>query len=148
MVIGQYRLTNNSNSKGIKFHYARGVNQSVTIQNIKIKSPGNPASSNYAANWGGFDRIISVEFVLRNDGTDKSTNGSSKVTLSQQEDFLLDEIIQGDNGVQSNVSYTLRIYRDGAAKTYTGVVEDISLNSDISGDSTQITGTLNFYEAS
>lgn len=132
--LNQFKIVNNDNSKGLKFAWAEGFGDSITINNITIPSAGQDASQNYVANFGGFKRIIRVDFVLQNDGTDKSTDGSSKITLSQQADHLMDTggVVQGNSTGQYNVTYTVTIYRDGATKEYTGGVEDISVDWDSS----------------
>jgi hypothetical protein len=143
-VINQFKLVNNDNSKGIKFHYAKGVKDNITISNVTVQQTGKTASDNYARNWGGFKRIISVDFVLKNDGSDKSTAGDSIVTLNQQWDYLMDQVIQGNlNGAQ-NVTYTATIYIEGATKTYTGAIEDITIGEN-QGDSNSLAGSFNLY---
>ena len=79
-----------------------------------------------------------------NDGSDKSTDASSKVTLSDQWDHLMDDVIQGNSTAQSSVTYTVTLYRDGATKTYTGVIEDINVTGGQKG--TVLTGSFNLTE--
>jgi len=92
-----------------------------------------------------------VEFILTNDSTDKSTTGASIITLSQQRDFLMatDGVIQGVlvSEQQFDVKYTLTIFEDGATKDFTGTVEDITLNNDISNEANIVRGTLNLFES-
>lgn len=146
MVVNQFQIVNNDNSTGIKFHWADAYGDSITINNISVQQPGASASSNYSRNWGGFKRLISVDFVLFSDGsTDKSTDGSTKITLSQQQDHLMDTVVQGNNGTQSDVTYTVTIYRDGATKTFTGSLEDISIRASTS-ESNMLRGSLNLFE--
>ncbi len=145
-VVNQFQIVNNDNSTGLKFHFANGVNDNITIYNLSFQLPGASASSNYSRNWGGFKRLITIDFVLTNDGTDKSTDGSSKITLSQQQDHLMETVIQGNSTGTTNVSYTITIYRDGATKTYTGSIEDITINW-TNSEANQMGGTLNLFEA-
>jgi len=128
--VDQFKIVNNNNSRGLKFHFAQGYQDNVTINNVAFAQPGQAASQNFGANFGGFNRFINVDFVLHNDGTDKSTDGASKITLSQQIDYLMDDIIQGQSTGFSNVRFTLTIYRDSSTKTYIGVVEDVTINGD------------------
>ena len=73
---------------------------------------------------------------------------TKQITLSQQQDHLLgtDGVVQGTGGSdsQSDIKYTLTVYRDGATTDLTGNVEDISLSSNAQ-ESNIMRGTLNFY---
>jgi len=148
MAVNQFKLVNNSSNKGIKFHYAEGFGDNITISNVSVQNPSQSASNNYARNWGGFKRILSVQFVLANDGTDKSTDGSSKVTLTAQHDHVMDTIIQvpGAGDSVSDITYTMTVWMDGAAKTYTGALEDISINGS-NANGNQLAGSFNLFEA-
>jgi|SRR6056297_2584286 len=151
MATNQFKIVNNSNSKGLKFLSATALTDNITINNVSIASAGQQSSQNFSRNYGGFKRLITVNFILNNDGTDKSTDASSKVTLSEQQDHLLgdDGVIQGVGvgDTQSDIKYTLTIYRDGATTDLTGNVEDISLNYG-GQESNILQGSLNFYISS
>ena len=127
--INQFKIVNLDNNKGLKFHYAESFGNNITINSVSIPAAGQAASQNYVANFGGFKQIINVSFVLFNDGTDKSTDASNKIKLSEQEDHLLDNVIQGNSTGQSNVTYQVTVWRDGLAKTYEGMIEDVSTNA-------------------
>lgn len=150
-VVNQFKLVNNSNSKGIKFLTATAVSDNITINNIKFATPGAAASSNYSANWGGFQRLISVTATLHSDGvTDKSTDASSKITLIQQKQHLMNSggVIQGTGGsdAQSDVRWTVTLYMSGTTETITGTIEDFTINGD-TGSATTLTCTFNLFEA-
>ena len=144
-IVNSFQIVNNSNSKGIKFHYITSYNDSVVVNNISFLQAGSNAASNFIANFGGFRRIIGVEFVLFDDGTDKSTSAESIVTLTQQRDFLMESVLQGTGGgdSQSDVTYTLTIFENGITKTFTGGVEDMSLNASPGTAGNRLFGTLN-----
>jgi len=147
--VNEYKIVNNSNSSGIKFHFARNSTDSISVQNINIKQPGKSADNNYSRNWGGFDRIISVDFVLANDGSDKSTDAASKVTIASQKNYLMENVVQGVGGGDSvsDITYTLTLFEDGASKTYTGTIENISCKWGSDGESNFYTGSISFYQA-
>ena len=88
--------------------------------------------------------------MLTNDGTDKSTEGASIITLSQQRDYLLGSggVVQGfaSGESQSDVKWKLTIYEDGATKSFTGSLEDININNS-NNESTVARGSLNLFEA-
>lgn len=148
MVVNQFKLVNNSNNKGIKFHFAEGFNDNITISNVSVQNASSTSGTNYSRNWGGFKRIINVSFVLYNDGTDKSTDGSNKITLTQQHDHLMETIVQGTGSGDSvpDITYTATIWMDGAAKTYTGSLEDINI-SGRKDSANQLSGSFNIFEA-
>ena len=100
------------------------------------------------ANFGGFKRIITVDFALFNDGTDKSTSSDSIITLRQQKEFLQETVIQGvgSGDSQADVTYTLTIYEDSTTKTYTGGIEDISIRAEPGTEGTLLRGTLNLLQ--
>lgn len=145
MVKNEFKLVNNSNNKGIKFAWANNVVDNVSINNISFNIPGGASADNFIANFGGFKRLITIDFVLQNDGTDKSIDGDNIITLSQQWDYLLDTIIQGKSGSGAyfDVLYSLTIYRDGSPnKSYTGGIDDISLIGNPATSGTLINGSL------
>ena len=142
--VNEFKLVNNDNSKGIKFMFAQGYGDNITINNVVIPAAGQSSDNNFVRNYGGFKRIIRVDFTLYNDGSDKSTDASSKVSLSEQRKHLMDSsgVIQGDSTGQSNVTYTVTLYEDGASTTYTGGVEDITC--DFAGDNAMVlSGSFN-----
>lgn len=142
MVINQFKIVNNDNSKGLKFHYIESIQDSVTLNNISYTLAGSDSSSNYISNWGGNDRLITANFVLMNDGTDKSTDSSSIITLSQQWDYLMDQVVEGYSTDQSDVTHTLTIYRDGSTTTKTGIIDNINIDGNPSTAGNKITGNL------
>lgn len=149
MAINEFKLKNLSNSKEISFHWGKSVRDNITVNNISINKPGASADNNFSANFGGFKRLISVDFALYNDGTDKSSDGSSIITLSQQIDFIQETILQGVGGSDSiqDVSFQITVYRDATAKTYTGVIESLDLNADPEQAGTIIFGSLTLQQA-
>lgn len=140
--VDQFRIVNNDNSKGLKFHYAESFGDAITINNVSVAAPGQSASQNFIRNFGGFKRIINVDFMLFNDGTDKSTDASSKITLSQQRKHLQGDtgVIQGNSTGQSSVTYTVSIFEDGAITEYTGGIEDINVRY---SDGMRLAGSFN-----
>lgn len=150
-VVNQFKLVNNSNNKGIKFLTATAISDNITVNNIKFASAGAAASSNYSANWGGFQRLISVTATLHSDGTtDKSTDASSKVSLIEQKQHLMNAtgVIQGTGGSdsQSDVKWTVTLYISGTSETIVGTIEDFTVSGDPSA-STILTCTFNLFEA-
>jgi len=146
--IDEFKILNNDNNLGLKFHFARGSGQSININNISLSAPGQPATKNFARNFGGFKKIIRVDFTLFNDGTDKSTDGSNKVTLSEQEDHLMDDagVVQGNSNGQSSVTYTVTVFRDGASKTYNGAIEDITVDATLEDNPLVLNGSFNLTQ--
>lgn len=118
--------------KGIKFHFGSTNSDNITFNNISFAQPNASADNNYISNLGGFKRLVSIDFALFNDGTDKSTDSSSKVTLTQQISNLMasDGILQGKASGESlsDVTFRLTVYEDGASLTYNGVLEDFTLD--------------------
>ena len=148
MVVNQFQIVNNNNSKGLKFHWARSVTDNVTVKVVKFALAGGAATSNYARNWGGFDRIVTVDFALASDGTtDKSTSSDNIVGIWDQWEFLMETVIQGFSTSQNDVTYTLTIYIDGGTETFNGQVEDITITGTVD-EANILRGTLNFTVAS
>ncbi len=142
--VNEFKLVNDNTSKGIKFMFAQGYGDNITVNNIVIPAAGKSSDNNFVRNYGGFKRIIRVDFTLYNDGTDKSTDSSSKVSLSAQRKHLMDGdgVIQGNLTGQSDVTYTVTLYEDGASNTYTGGIEDIAC--DFAGDNAlALSGSFN-----
>ncbi len=144
---------NLNNNRGIKFYNAWIINDNVTANNITVTNPEGDSTKNYARNWGGFMRIITVGFTLFNDTTDKSVSGSEGiVTLSEQRNYMTESggIVQSKSGGANiaDVSYQVTVYEDGTTvgKTYTGAIEDVSIAAQ-SSESTLLRGTLNIYES-
>jgi len=139
------QIVNTDNSRGLKFHYANTISDSISIANIAVTAPGQTADNNYISNFGGFKRLISVEFVLMNDGSDKSTDTSSKVTLKDQWTHLMDNVIQGNSTGQTNVTYTVTAYTADGNQTFTGGIEEISITG-ASADGLRLSGTLTLQQ--
>jgi hypothetical protein len=148
MVVNQFKIENLSNGKGLKFHSASRVGDALSIKNVDVAF-GGQSNQNYSRNFGGFSRIISVDFRLNNDGTDKSTDASNIITLSQQEDYLMgpNGVMQGKDAgdIISDVKFRLTLYEDGATKTITGGVSEISIDGS-SDDANHWLGSLNIFE--
>lgn len=149
-VINQFKLKNNSNNKEIKFHWAESVNTNITINNVTLDAAGQTSDNNYVSNFGGFKRLKIVDFALFNDGSDKSTDASSIVTLTQQKDFLLDEVVEGTaiGDSVSDITYTLTTYSDGTTSTITGGIDNISVDEAPSNAGTIIRGTVTLIRGS
>ena len=145
MVVNEFKIVNNDSVKGLKFHWGEVVADNITINNVTIAAAGQSSTANFATNFGGFRRLITVDFTLFNDGTDKSTDLSSKITLTQQWDHLMDTVVQGFSTAQSNVTFTLTTFSDGASRTYNGVLEDINLNGDPRTGGNKIEGILTLF---
>jgi len=147
--INQSKIENLSSNLGLKFHNAWIVTDNVTINNISIANPTGNSTENYSRNWGGFRRLITVNFLLFNDGTDKSITSASKITLSDQRNYLN----QGTGVIQSkaiasnvaDVVYRLTVYEDGITNTYSGSIEDINIAS-TPDESNMLRGSINMFE--
>jgi hypothetical protein len=142
--VNQFKLVNNDTSKGIKFMFAQGYGDDITVNNIVIPATGQSSDKNFVRNYGGFKRLIRVDFSLYNDGTDKSTDSSNKVSLSAQRKHIMDSagVIQGNSTGQSSVTYTVTLWEDGAANTYVGGIENV--NCSFAGDNAMVlTGSFN-----
>lgn len=149
MAINEFKIENLSNAKGLKFHSAQSVSDSLSVNNVSLPLAGQDTTKSFIRNFGGFVRIITVNFMLTNDGTDKSTDGSNIITLSQQRDYLNASggVIQGVGAgdKQFDVKYRLTLYEDGATKTLIGSVEDLSFNNDVN-EANIVRGSINFSE--
>lgn len=148
MVLNEFKIVNLSNNKGLKFAFATATADRITIGNVTFSIAGQESTGNYGANWGGFKRYVTINFKLTNDGTDKSTDSTSKITLRQQWDYLMgaNGIIQGNSSSQSAVRWRLTIYRDGTTDTITGLIEDIDIQWN-GQEANQMSGTLTLFEA-
>lgn len=150
--VNQSKIENLSNNKGLKFHNAWIVTDNVTVNNISIANPNGDTTKNYSRNWGGFRRLITVNFLLFNDGTDKSTDTASKITLSSQRNYLTEPsgVIQGKSSASgtnvSDIVYRLTVYEDGITNTYSGSIEDISISS-TPDESNMLRGSINMFES-
>lgn len=143
-VVNQFKIVNNSNGKGLKFHWANSVSTNISVNNITLDFAGGASSSNIVTNLGGFKRLRVVEFVLYNDGTDKSTTGDNIITLADQRDYLLDTIIEGKAVADSysEVTFTLTTFADGTTHTITGGIDSIGLDERPSDSGVTIVGTI------
>src|SRR6056297_1351916 len=143
MVINEFKITNNSNNKTLKFHYAASVQDSISVNNVSFAIPGQSSSDNFVANFGGFKDLVTIDFILFNDGTDKSDDSSSIITLKQQRDYLKNVIIQGKGSgdSQSDVNYTIVYYTPDGSSNETGGIESVDINSDTKA-SNQYRGTI------
>lgn len=148
--VNQSKIENLTTNVGIKLYEAWVVNDNVTINNISIVNPTGDTSKNYSRNWGGFRRLMTIGFMLYNDGTDKSITSANKVTLSDQRNYTNGPggVIQakgtGDN--VSAITYRITVYEDGSANTYYGSIEDISIAA-TSDECNRLRGTLNLFES-
>lgn len=129
--IYQFKIENLNNSKGMYFYQGDNVNDSVSSLALKFPIPLQESSNNVILNLGGFSRTLSLNFILKERGTSVSTNVSdSVITLKQQWEYLMDDIIQGGN--QEQVEYRITIYfysnGSGTTMTYNGMIEDISIS--------------------
>lgn len=146
-VTDNFRLTNDNTSKGIKFHWGGNVTDVISLNSVTIPIPGETSENNVVTNIGGLKRLITFDFRLVNDGTDKSTSSDSKITLQDQWDFLMDTVVEGSTaGEQHKVSYTIQIYRNGVTKTFTGILQQVQVNP--SDGSPFIEGSLTLEEGS
>ena len=68
--VNQFKIENLSNSKGLIFHSAQAVGDNVTLQNATFSVGGASSQQNFGRNFGGFKRLISINFELRDDGPD------------------------------------------------------------------------------
>lgn len=121
--------------QGIKFHFASGIDDSIMFNNVSMPSAGQDSNSNFAVNFG-VKRLFKIDFILANDGTDKSVTGLSVVTLTQQWKYLMgDPVTYASNSVvqgfvanqQYKTKFKCTIYSDGTTWTLTGNLEDINV---------------------
>ena len=129
MAINQSKITNNSNNKGLKFHWISTVNDNLTVNNVSFSQVGSDASQNYVANLGGFKDLLTADFALYEDGTDKSTDGDNIITLKQQRDYLKNTIIQGIGAgdSQGDVLYTLTMFISGTTEDTIGGIDGVQI---------------------
>lgn len=147
--INQSYLKNKENNKLLKFYNSSRVSDNITINNIFFSLPENTVDSNFGGNFGGFNNLISVDFMLFNDGTDKSGDASSIITLKQQKEYLKNTIIQGKgSGTYSDVKFELSIWTSDGNDVYTGIMEDITLAQDAGREANVIRGTLTLQRTS
>jgi len=155
MVVNQFKIERlradgSTVDKGLKFHSAYVTSDSIQVNNVSLPIAGQDTTKNFSRNFGGFQRLVTVNFILNDDGSDKSTDGASIITLSQQRDYLqaTDGVIQGvaSGENQIDVKYKLTIYENAATKTITGTIEDINIG--VSGSETNLLrGSLNLFES-
>lgn len=148
--INQSKIENLSTNKGMKFYNAWVNTDSITVSNISLDNPEGDTTKNYNRNWGGFGRLISISFILFNDGTDKSITTDDIVTLTEQRGYLNNpsNIIQGKaGGAQINqVVYRISVYEEGSLTVFIGAIEDINISADES-EPNVLRGTINLSEA-
>lgn len=141
----QFKLKNNTSGNEIKFYHGSGVSDTITINSINFSVPGQSVENNITMNIGGFTKLITFQFVLKDNGTDISTSGDNIVTLPQQWGFIMDNTITNNIGGTSTgivqnpgsgnsvaeITYTVTIYykigETGGTKTYTGMLEEIAI---------------------
>ncbi|NCD07796.1 MAG: hypothetical protein EOL97_16930 [Spirochaetia bacterium] len=135
----QFRLKNNK-GKSILFYSANSVSENITINSISYSMPGQTSDKNISLNLGGFTKLISLNFILKDRGTDVS-NGDNIITTKQQWDYIVgDEELNMDGLIQdtsisgntTDLEYEIRIWfesSDGSSqyKYYTGTLEDVSI---------------------
>ena len=149
--VNQSKIDNLSTNEGLKFHNAWIGTDNVTVNNISVTNPTGDSSQNYSRNWGGFRRLLTINFLLFDDGSDKSTTAQSKITLSEQRNYLNQPsgIIQKKTGGAniSEITYRITIYEDGATNTYFGSIEDVTIASQ-PNEANMLKGSLNLFESS
>jgi hypothetical protein len=143
----QFKLKNLQTDEEIKFYHGYGVTETISINAITFGVPGQRVENNIAMNLGGFNKIITFNFILKSDGsTNVSTkSGRSIVTLKEQWNYIMEfwanpgtdtipGIIQnpGIGESTAGIIYALTIYyKDsdgiGYAKSYRGMIEDIAI---------------------
>ena len=148
--INKSKIENLSSNKGLIFYNAFITTDNVTINYISIANPTGDSSKNYSRNWGGFKRLISINLILFDDGTDKSISGDNIIKLSEQRNYLNqpDGVIQSKSPTDniSDIFYRVTVYEDGVEKVYIGSIEDINVDS--SPDNTnQLKGMLQMFES-
>lgn len=136
--------------KGLKLAFARNVGDSIQVNNVSLPLAGQDSTKNFSRNFGGFQRLVTVDFVLTNDGTDKSTEGANVISLKEQRDYLMKTggVIQGiaTGEQQFDVKYKLTIYEDGTTTEIIGTIEDINIQGN-NNESNIFSGSLNMFEA-
>ena len=131
-ILNEGRIANYKGSSKInelKLYKNSVVSDNITLNSVNLPSPTKSASNNIVSNLGGFSRLITVNFILINDGTDRSTTSDSKITLDEQWDYLMENIIQeaGTGNKQREISYSITYSRFSSTKTIIGIVENISI---------------------
>lgn len=142
----QFKLKNNTSGNEIKFYHGSGVSDTITINSINFAIPGKSVEDNITMNLGGFTKLVTFQFILKDDGTDVSTTGDNIVTLEQQWGFIMDNTVTNNvagtsTGIVQNpgsgnsvaeITYTITVYfinstGSGTTKTYTGMLEEIAI---------------------
>jgi hypothetical protein len=112
-----------------------------------LSAAGQEAANNFGVNFG-YKRLISVDFVLLNDGTDKSLTSENKITLTEQWRYLMETVVQGfTTNEQYKTKFELTLYTDSGTWTVSGNLEDISVRGDLSNNSNRIEGRLSLYQS-
>jgi hypothetical protein len=85
---------------GLIIHSFEDVEDSVYANPFSFTMPNSNSTQNINMSLGGFNRTITVRCFLKHDSNpsiDKRTNktvGSPKITLNEQWNYLMDEIVQ------------------------------------------------------
>ena len=102
--------------------------QDRSIQNnIKFSSPNQGSDESIVFNLNGISRIVSFNFNIVDDGTDKAdgTHTSTVITLQQQYDYLKQVFVTGDTGAE----YTLTVEFDGSTLfIVSGMINNLTPN--------------------
>lgn len=129
MTLNTSKLINAKTSKEITFHKVSSITDNINIAAFSFASPGSSADNNIVSNLGGFNRLVSFDFELVNDGTDRS-GGDTITTIDEQWDYIMDTIVQapGAGNKVSQITYNVVVQRYSGTKTYTGMLEDIEIS--------------------
>jgi hypothetical protein len=146
--INQCYIRNASTTyNGIYFHYAESFNDNIMYNNISMAQPGAATTSNFGVLLGGMKRMITINFVLRDDGSIKgfsSYQTPSVTNLKEQWLWLMQTVCQPTGSAQFNSKFVIGVYVNGAVTSFSGLLESIDLKW--SGDGTALIGTLTLQE--
>ncbi len=113
-------ITISNGTNTYTFSGVNNVSDSHQSPNVSINGANQGSASTQLYNVMGLTRDFSFDFQIINDGTDHS-NGSSKVTIDQQYDYLKNTVLNGEFATE----YTLTI---GSLITVTGLIEELTIN--------------------
>jgi len=135
-----FQLSNNK-GKSILLYSVTGLSENLTVNNISYSMPGKTAEKgNINMNLGGFTKLLSFNFILKDGGFDVA-DGDNIITLKQQWDYIMGDGLSATTGMvqdtgstnkTTDLQFTIRIYFENSDGTdqfkyYTGALEDISI---------------------
>lgn len=146
------KIAKSQNHVGIKFYHVTMISDDINLNSFSFTNPTGSSSNNINMLLGGFTRIITINFLLKDDGTDKRTNTSihsPRITLNEQWKYITDNVVQNKDASSQDKNYniywqlTLPAY-NGELMVYNGMIESISLNPFQDKSPILLSGRLSF----